>query len=973
MTIKLPSMLHSRLFSFIALATIYCCLDCVGQLNAVQVGDVVGEEGVVMFNRDVRPILTKHCTGCHGGVKQAAGLSFVYPEEASWTAEAGDLEDSVLFERVISDDPDERMPPPEHGPPLSKQEIETLKKWIEQGADWKTHWAFEKPKNADVPKVSDPKWATTSIDPFVLSRLEKENIKPSPDAQPARWLRRVSLDLTGLPPTLQEREDFLSRIAESKTAGQKNSVYADEVDRLLALPAYGERWASVWLDQVRYADSKGLGVDGRRNIWKYRDWVIDALNKDLAYDEFTVKQIAGDLLPDAEMEDLIATAVHRLTQSNEEGGTDDEEFRVAAVLDRVNTTWQAWQGITFGCTQCHAHPYDPIRHEEFYQFAGFFNNTQDSDLNEEWPVVSAPIDSSQYESAAKLDREFESVKTEIWERQFSAVSKDKNWQPLTGLMAKTNNQTKVVVKTVANRDEYRTVDTVTKGTQFTLTAPVPDGLKQLTAIRFTALPLDSEKAATDSEWGFVVSHLEARLILPDNKTPQPIEIGRIVGDEPMPFHDPNGSLNPKSNVGFSAYTRIFAARSAALILKEPLEVPAGAKLQVVLKHRILALGAFPLIARRGHLAVSDSKDFSDLLTDKQLNSLKGKLSKLKANRRKIKSTSVPVLRERPEHLSRPQHVFIRGLFLTKDKQVQPSTPASFAPMPKNLPANRLAMAKWLVSGENPLTSRVAVNRVWARLFGVGLVATEEDFGSSGDLPSHPKLLDHLAVKFQGDFGWKQKELLKELVLSRTYRQSSVVRPELLERDPNNRLLARGPRHRLPAETIRDQALAISGLLQTKMYGKPVHPPIPAGVWTPFSGKDKWETPKRDSEDRYRKSIYTYTKRSIPYPMFAAFDCPSREVNAPRRLRSNTPTHALTTLNDETFVECFEAFAKQIQESAKEPQQQVKLAFTSATCREPTESEVNELVMLLDSYADDKTRGYQTLASVLLNLDEVLTK
>ncbi len=405
-----------------------------------------------------------------------------------------------------------------------------------------------------------------------------------------------------------------------------------------------------------------------------------------------------------------------------------------------------------------------------------------------------------------------------------------------------------------------------------------------------------------------------------------------------------------------------------------MDIPDGARLQVKLKHRKFILAAFALIARRGHLAVSGDDRFTELLVDERLSDQRMQLAALEKERAKIESTSVPVLRERPDHLSRPSHVFVRGLFLTKDKQVTPGTPGSLPPLPDDLPPNRLALAKWLVSPENPLTARVAVNRTWSRLFGIGLVATEEDFGSSGEPPSHPELLDFLALRFQNQYDWSSKRLLREIVLSRTYRQSAKLRPELLERDPQNRLLARGPRHRLPAEIVRDQSLAFAGLLSDKQLGPPVHPPIPDGVWKPFSASDKWNTPKEGDSERYRRSIYTYTKRSIPYPMFAAFDAPSREFCTPRRLRSNTPLQALMTLNDETFRDCADGLATRMQSISENPREQIEYGFRLVTCRVPQDSEIDELLKLKHSInGDDKGHGLIAVAAVLLNLDEVLTK
>lgn len=921
------------------------------------------------FNQEIRTIFTKHCTACHGGVKAAAEVSFVtgaaiVPPDG-WVVEPGDPANSVLIERVESDDPEFRMPPPDHGSPLDSSEIELLRRWIAAGAKWRGHWAYEKPTAPAIPKV-DSSWPRQPLDHYVLARLQREKIAPAPDASPQRWLRRVSLDVTGLPPSPEDRAAFL---ADFEANGE--AAYDVVVDRLLKSPAYGERWASVWLDQVRYADSRGLGADGPRNIWKYRDWVIRAFNNDMPYSDFTMKQIAGDLLPERTIDDMVATAAHRLTQSNEEGGTDDEEFRIAAVLDRVNTTWQAWQGVTFGCVQCHSHPYDPFKHEEYYRFAAFFNNTRDSDLDDDWPTLQVPLDDNDLDSALQLDRQIEAIADDLWQQENALIQRQQLWHPIQSMTASTNNATKVVVEAKPDHAEYHTVDTVSRGTTFTLEADIPDGLKQITALKFTAMPLYPKKAVSDSEWGFVLSHLKAEWIVPGQEEPTEIKIGQVLIDELDPHHNPQYSLKARSKRGFAAFTRIHYPRSAAFVLEQPVNVPRDAKLRVSLRFDEFILAAFPLVARRGHIAVSAEQDFHQLQDDTE--DLRAELAELKEERRAIKSTKIPVLQERPTEFSRPTHVFSRGLFLTKDEQVTAATPASLPPLPEGKP-DRLALAKWLVSDDNPLTARVAVNRVWARLFGTGIVGTEEDFGTSGERPTHPDLLDHLALRFQHEHGYRFKPLIREIFLSRTYRQSSAVRPELLERDQQNRLLARGPRHRLSAEMVRDQALACAGLLTEKLGGFPVRPAIPEGVWNPFAAWDKWRTAEVGDPNRYRRSIYTYTKRSIPYPMFASFDAPSREFCAPRRLRSNTPLQALMTLNDLTFSECAAGLAKRMQETGETTREQIRHGFVIVTCREPNEREIASILSLIGKYEDTKSNDAMTaVASVLLNLDEVLTK
>ncbi len=950
--------------------------DCLSLLTLAWIaaaGSSAAEESsaAVDFSRDVRPILNEHCLACHGGVKQAADLSFIHREAALAVIEPGKPDESILYERIVSDDEDEVMPPPEHGAPLSQQEVETLRRWISQGAEWMQPWAYEKPVPPARPEVSDPKWCRQPLDRFVLARLDRESISPAPDATPGQWLRRVTLDLTGLPPTPEQHDAFAEDVREHGEA-----AYEQTVDRLLKSPGFGERWASVWLDQIRYADSRGLGADGRRDIWKYRDWVIEALNNDMPFDEFTIKQLAGDLLPEPTISDLVATASNRLTQTNEEGGTDDEEFRINAVLDRVSTVWQTWQGITFGCVQCHSHPYDPLQHDEFYKFAAFFNNTADCDLSEELPRLAVPLDPNDESRASEIDQEIGSLEESIWKREAELLNDEiAKWHDVTKLTAAADKETRIDVEVRDGRTEFHTIDTLSSNTEITLTAQIPDDVHRLSAIRLTIAPRNPDTAKADSEWGFVLSHVEASLVVTGDE-PQLLSLVRVIGDEPHPFKDPDASLNEKSSDGFAAYSRIHYPRQAAFVLEKPIEVPDGAELKLVLKNRVTMLGAFPLVARRGHVSVSDQPIFNTRLGDATLESDRVRLASLRAERNKIPSSPTPILRERPEHLRRPTHVFIRGLFLTKGEQVQPSVPAAFAPLAGDEPANRLTLARWIVSDDNPLTARVTVNRVWARLFGVGLVATEEDFGSSGEQPSHPALLDHLATQFQQQQGWSLKRLLRSLVLSSSYRQDARIRPELLEQDSQNRLIARGPRFRMPAEMVRDAALAVSGLLSEQMYGPPVHPPIPAGIWKPFQGGDKWDTPATDDPDRYRRSIYTYTKRSIPFPMFAAFDAPSREFCTPRRLRSNTPLQALMTLNDVTFVECSKALAKKMRGIDGPLNAQIKYGFLSVATRRPGTREMQALIELYEGCREDEASEIESMtavASVLLNLDEITSK
>ncbi|WP_253160413.1 PSD1 and planctomycete cytochrome C domain-containing protein [Stieleria tagensis] len=925
----------------------------------------------VDFNRDVRPIFNEHCVACHGGVKQAGGLSFVYPESVEGVIEPGSASDSYLLDRVLLPvDEEEHMPPIEHGRALNEAEIATLRGWIDQGGEWGKHWAYQPPAKSNLNQAEDDQWSRSRIDRFILRKLRAAELSPQPEATAARWLRRVTLELTGLPPTPDEVDAF------ELAAEQLGDVaYEHAVDRLLMSSRYGERWASVWLDTIRYADSKGLGLDGRRTIWQFRDWVIRALGADMPYDEFTISQLAGDLLPDPTMADLLATACHRTTQTNEEGGTDDETFRTEAVIDRVSTTWQAWMGLSFGCVQCHSHPYDPIEHEEFYEFLAFFNNTTDSDLGNELPTLAVPVDTDDYPLARELDQQIEQIWKGEWDRVNQLVVDGSHWKPVSDLKLQTNNNTQVVVSHDAGIEQYQTTGTVQRNTTVKIDCKVDPSVSKITALRLIGFPKDAAKALVDSEWGFLVSHIDASVLASDGETTK-LEFAEVISDEPDPLLDPNDSLNAKSSRGVGPYSRIHYPRTAAFLLKTPVALNDGDRLHVDLVFNGVELGAFPLIAHRGQIAVSDSNGFTNWLDDEDRVANRQTIQELRNKRKAIASIPTPIMSQRYEPFSRPSRVFDRGNQMTKTDPVEPGTPG-FLPALSDQPVSpqdaRLAMARWVASPRNPLTARVAVNRIWSQLFGVGIVETQEDFGIAGAAPSHPELLDDLAARFQDEMGWSIKTLLREIVLSSTYRQSARITPEALQIDPFNRLLSRGPRNRLPAEMIRDQALSIGGLLSDKQFGPPVFPPLPGGVWKPFQGSDKWSTVAPTDPNRYRRTIYTYTKRTIPYPVMASFDAPSREFCSMRRLPSNTPLQALMTLNDATFVEAAQGLAGRMADHDGPIDQQLDYGFRLATCRSPSETERAALRELYNESGDDSQAAMTAVANVLMNLDEVLSQ
>lgn len=802
----------------------------------------------VDFNRDVRPILNEHCVSCHGGIRRQGDLSLLFRADVLKPAESGrraivpfDADGSELIRRVGHADPDERMP--QEDEPLSDNEIQILRKWIESGAPWDAHWAYVAPVNPELPAVSDPSWPSADLDRFVLAQLDRVGLVPSPPASCPVLLRRISLDLVGLPPAANHVA------AICRNASERG--YARFVDSLLALPAYGEHWAAMWLDLARYADSKGYEKDIPRTIWRWRDWVIRAFNDDMPFDRFTVEQLAGDLLPNATEAQLIATAFHRNTMTNTEGGTDDEEFRIAAIVDRVNTTWEVWQGTSFGCVQCHGHPYDPFRHRDYYSFLAFFNNTADNDQDNESPTL-----------------------------------------PLF-------------------REEHRE-----KG---------------------YALLSDIEKI--DEQMLSLV------------RTPELIEARRVWEE----------NLDDPAVVG---------------------------KVEGRAQNEVLRITATEETERDAGQVAFIEAVFGEVHDDPRLVDLRNERKEKRIAVQELKPVLTPIMREVSEHARRTTYVHERGNFLLRGKFVEPDVPDVLPSLADDASRDRLSMAEWLVGTDNPLTARVTVNRFWERLFGRGIVNTLEDFGTQGELPSHPRLLDYLAHRFMHDHAWSIKALLRDIVLSATYRQSSEVTPDLLAHDPDNLLLARGPRFRLTAEQIRDQALAVSGLLSDKMYGPSVMPPQPDGLWQNPYDPATWQASY--DEDRYRRGLYTYWRRTVPYPSMATFDSPSREYCVSRRIRTNTPLQALVVLNDPGFVEAAQALGRRMAEKPM-PDEQLALGWRLALAREAATEELSTLRTLYNDALDYYTRAPDDAAAItggtesaklaaatvaanaILNLDAFLTK
>ncbi|MGP0062159.1 MAG: PSD1 and planctomycete cytochrome C domain-containing protein [Isosphaeraceae bacterium] len=803
-----------------------------------------GTSRPIDFSREVRPILSNYCFPCHGPDDKArkAKLRLDVSDGASQELSSGNRaivpgrpEDSEAMSRLTTDDVNSVMPPPKFGKRPTAREVEVLKRWVEQGARYATHWAYVPPIRHALPKVSDSSWTINGIDHFILARLDHEGLRPSPPADRYALLRRVSLDLTGLPPSPAEVD---------RLAGDGGpDAYERAVDRLLAKPSYGERWAAVWLDLARYGDSSGYIHDPPRTIWRWRDWLIQAINAGLPYDRFTTEMLAGDLLSDSNRDRVVATGFHRNTTTNSEGGANSEEYRFASVVDRVNTTMQVWMGTTFGCAQCHNHKYDPFTQKEYYQVFAIFNNTSDS--NSEEPTVEVP----------RVGREAE----------------------FQGLLAR----------------------------------------------------LDAAKRRFDEE----TKRADAR---------------RTAWEKAV-----DRSRLPKDIVAILA-------------------VPAEKRTPT----QAMALATY-------HRA--STPDWS--AGEAEVKRLRGALDQV--------ATTTLVMKEAA---ARPTHIAIRGEYQNRGEPVKPGLPTALHPARAGTKLDRLGLAAWLVDPRNPLTARVAVNRLWQEIFEVGIVETSEEFGMQGELPSHPELLGWLATEYIR-LGWDTKRLLKLIVTSATYRQSSRVSDELARRDPYNRLMARGPRVRLTAEATRDQALAASGLLSTKMYGPPVHPFQPInGLAAAFGASTDWETSR--GEDAHRRALYTRWRRNLPYPSMIAFDVPERAVCSVRRIRTNTPIQALVTLNDPVFVEAAQALGRRILKEGG-PSEESRAAFgvRVVLSRPPTEAESRRLVALFrssrTSLAADPARAtvlatkpigavlpgmdvieaaaWTVVGNVLLNLDETLAK
>ena len=984
------------------------------------------------YSRDIRPLLSNHCFQCHGpGGKPKGGLRLDLREDALRELKSGaralvpgNPAKSELVRRILSADPDEQMPPAETRKPLKAAEKELLKRWIAEGAEYGAHWAFVPPRRVEPPAVKNAAWPRNPVDRFILARLEREGLAPSPEADKVTLLRRATLDLTGLPPTPAEVDAFL--------ADPSRDAYEKQIDRLLASPAYGERMATQWLDAARYADTNGYQVDSVRTMWPWRDWVIRAFNENLPFDRFTTEQLAGDLLPGATVQQQVATGFNRNHRINEEGGAIDAEFRVEYVVDRVETTATVWLALTLGCARCHDHKYDPVSQKEFYRFFAFFNNLPEAGVagGNPDPVVKVPTAEQQKkldELAAEIqghEARMTAANPEVdaaqaaWEKSLAERGVDK-WEVLLPLAPKSKGGATLQVL-----DDKSVLASGTNPETETYTLEAETPLKSVTAIRLEALPHESLPAQGPGRAGngnIVLSeiHVAAGTAKPKIKAAQ--------ADHSQQDYGVDGSFDGKPKTGWALHPHFGKPHEATFELSAPLQGDA-LRLTVTLdfqhgsQHQ---LGRFRLAATdaknplgvqgipgaiRAILKVApearSEKQKADLRSHYRsavspaLKAVSDRLAALRKERSDLEK-SVPagmVMRD----MAKPRDTFVlkRGLYDQPGEKVTAGVPAALPPLPEGAAADRLGLAKWLLDPSHPLTSRVAVNRFWQMLFGTGLVRTIENLGSQAEWPSHPELFDWLATEFIRT-KWDMKALLKLVMTSATYRQSSRVTPALLAKDPENRLLARAPRLRLPAEFLRDQALAASGLLARKIGGPSVKPYQPAGLWEEMAygpGVNVY-TPDK-GESLFRRSMYTFWRRTVPPPGMTTFDAPSREVCTVNRSRTNTPLQALALLNEPIYVEASRHLAQRaLKEAGPTPEERLTHLFRLVLARKPSPAELKvlrggvdrhlaefaskpdaakKLIGVGESARDEKLdpaqlAAYAAQAAVLLNLDEAVTR
>ncbi|WP_254507636.1 DUF1553 domain-containing protein [Anatilimnocola floriformis] len=1123
------------------------------------------------FNRDIKPILSNNCYFCHGPdpAERKGGVDGLRLDtlegakvdlgSGNFAIVPGQPEKSDLLKRIASTDPDEMMPPAKTGKKLAAKDVELLREWIKQGAHYAQHWSYSPPVRPVLPATKNAAWPKNEIDRFLLARMEAEGLQPQPEADRYTLIRRLSLDLTGLPPTIAEVDAFVK--------DSDPQAYEKLVDRLLAKEAYGEHWAHQWLDLARYADSAGYADDPSRVIWLYRDYVIRSFNANKPFDQFTIEQIAGDLLPNPTDEQLTATAFHRNTLTNNEGGTNDEEFRNVAVVDRVNTTMAVWMGTTIACAQCHTHKYDPLSQKEFFGLFAIFNNSEDADRRDESPLLTR-YSPDQLERKGKLEAELVTVERSLQASTPELVAAQTKWEEnfprslIWSTLKPASFSSQAKLKGEIADDGTVTVAEASANDNYTLELPLAAG--KIRAIKLETLADDKlpGKGPGHAGGNFVITNIDAVIEPPQGKSlsgrfvrveipgknkmlslaevqvfsgndnlaksgeatqsstdydgpakyaidgntdgdyqkksvthtaasdnpwwevdlkssqaidrivlwnrtdgnvgnrladfkisvlndkkevvweqkaakhPDPsaeyslsgrraIEFAVALADFSQPQFEAANAISTKDKQkGWAVGGKLGESHALTLVAKQAVEVAEGSKLLVTIEqqsnHKQHTLGKFRLSATADDQVQRWTETPADVLAAMQvaadqrtvaqkevlskhfvsiapeLKDVRAKQAALKKQIADLKPDTVPIMKEMAG-AGRETKLQHRGNYLDLGEVVKPGTPAIFPPLQKDLP-QRLALANWLVDPANPLTARVVANRYWEQIFGTGIVATSEEFGSQGELPFHPELLDWLATDLTAN-KWDLKAFVKKLVTSAAYRQSSRVTPDLQSRDPDNRLLARGPRFRLSAEMVRDQTLAVGGLLSNKMYGPPVKPMQPSmGLSAAFGSGIDWQT--SDGVDRHRRALYTTWRRSNPYPSMATFDAPNREVCTVRRGRTNTPLQALVTLNDPVYIEAAQALGRKVvTEGGATPDERMHYAFRLVLTRPPTADEQSRLVKLFENSRSkfeqqpeaakklatepigplpkDATTAelaaWTVVGNVLLNLDEALMK
>ncbi len=902
------------------------------------------------FGLHIRPILSEHCFHCHGpdSAHRQADLRLDDEQTARSVIVPGNAHQSALWDRIVSDDPEQVMPPPSARKTVTQSQKELLKRWIDEGAMWGPHWSLAPPSRRPLPETSTDPWARSAIDAWVLQGLRSHQLQPAPPADPYTLVRRIHLDVIGIPPSAARVQQFVQ-----DSQADPNRAIETLVDELLERPEFGEHWARLWLDLARYADTKGYEKDLKRDMWPYRDWVIDALNRDMPFDQFTIEQIAGDLLESPSIDQRIATAFHRATLSNDEGGTDDEEFRIAAVKDRIDTTIQVWMGLTMGCAKCHSHKYDPITIDDYYRFYAIFNQTEDADRYDDEPRLSLPTFAQQSEWV-RLESQRQGATDSInrLRDQYAAVVEAK-WQHAVPIQATAESKAPLTID--SDRSVHAAPDRPDRDTYIVEFTPPRDAMHFLRLEALVSPPIPEHPngllGLNPSDPNFVINELILERGRPGNSGSQDEDSWiweKVTLANPKASFEQNGwpvagAIDGDPKTGWAISPKQRQSHWAILAMQSPLECTDRERLRVTLSQQFggkLMMSRF----RIGTSNVTDGTLWVDAIpevkaavvvlsaVDKQIASAREAMAKL------------PVMKELNPGAKRTTRIHQRGSFLDPGTEVTATLLPLFPIESNGTVPNRLHAAMWLVDANNPLTPRVMANRIWSQLFGRGIVETEEDFGSQGALPSHPELLDELAIQFRDEFHWSIKRLIKAIVMTNTYQQGFVLDEPRRERDPQNRWFSRSSRFRLTAEVVRDQTMAASGLLSSKRGGPPVMPPQPDGLWRSTYSGAKWVTSV--GEDRFRRGIYTFWKRTTPYPSMETFDATTREVCQIRRIHTNTPLQALVTLNDPVYVEASLAMAQRWHQSSSSDAERLERGFLQALSRPISDTERNRLQDLL---------------------------